>query len=77
MIFRKVLAPEEAQRLNASKAHRDTHEVYFATADGIKFALEAVGEKKFKSNVKDMPVIAGHCRGRRIYAKISDGQSRK
>ena len=54
MIFRKVLAPEEAQRLNASKAHRDTHEVYFATADGIKFALEAVGEKKFKSNVKDM-----------------------
>ena len=57
MIFRKVLAPEEAQRLNASKAHRDTHEVYFATADGIKFALEAVREKKLKSNVKDMPVL--------------------
>ena len=58
MVFREVLTPEEAQRLNASKTHRDTHEVYFATADGIKFALEAVGEKKFKSNVKDMPVIA-------------------
>lgn len=49
---------EEAQKLNVPKANRDTHEVYFATADGIKFALEAVGEKKLISKVKDMPAIA-------------------
>lgn len=30
----------------------------FTTADGIKFALDAVGEKKLASNVKDMPAIA-------------------
>ena len=49
---------EEAQKLNAFKANRGTHEVDFTTADGIKFALDAVGEKKLVSNVKDMPAIA-------------------
>jgi hypothetical protein len=49
---------EEAQKINASKANRGTHEVDFTTADGIKFALDAVGEKKLVSNVKDMPAIA-------------------
>ncbi len=49
---------EEAQKLNAFKANRGTHEVDFTTADGIKFALDAVGEKKLASNVKDMPAIA-------------------
>ena len=49
---------EEAQKLNAFKANRGTHEVDFTTADGIKFALEAVGEKKLISNVRDMPAIA-------------------
>lgn len=49
---------EEAQKLNAFKANRGIHEVDFTTADGIKFALDAVGEKKLASNVKDMPAIA-------------------
>ena len=49
---------EEAQKLNAFKANRGTHEVDFTTADGIKFALDAVGEKKLASTVKDMPAIA-------------------
>ena len=49
---------EEAQKLNAFKANRGTHEVDFTTADGIKFALEAVGEKKLIGNVKDMPATA-------------------
>ncbi|MGN1381398.1 MAG: hypothetical protein ACI4W2_01130 [Eubacterium sp.] len=52
------LIPEEAQKLNTSDANRGTHEVYFATAEGIKFALDAVGEKKLANNVKDMPAIA-------------------
>lgn len=49
---------EEAQKLNAFKANCGIHEVDFTTADGIKFALDAVGEKKLASNVKDMPAIA-------------------
>lgn len=49
---------EEAQKLNAFKVNRGIHEVDFTTADGIKFALDAVGEKKLASNVKDMPAIA-------------------
>ena len=49
---------EEAQKINASKVNRGTHEVDFTTADGIKFALDAVVEKKLVSNVKDMPAIA-------------------
>ena len=49
---------EEAQKLNAFKANRGIHEVDFMTADGIKSALDAVGEKKLASNVKDMPAIA-------------------
>lgn len=53
-----VLSLEEAQKINASKANRGAHEVYFATADGIKSALDTIGEKKLISNVKDMPAIA-------------------
>ena len=49
---------EEAQKLNAFKANHGTHEVDFTTADGIKSALDAVGEKKLAGNVKDMPAIA-------------------
>ena len=53
-----VITQEESETLNVPSGNRDIHEVDHTTADGIKFALEAPGEKKLEANVRSVPVIA-------------------